>query len=191
MIAALSRMNNSLTKSGLRLAAPRVSPEERAQSLDSPGGPRTGCAPAGTRDNARQGSIIFGPNRRRDSSQWGAGGDDIGVIFRVRKNEVLRRKRTLGRGFRPGRVHGSSTVEGSSTPSTAWSTSAKLRRTPLEPGLMHGPTDGGVRRSCHSRSCVRRRLLRSRSTAGLDAVPPGRDEGEVRRRTVRRDLRNR
>ncbi len=29
----------------------------------------------------------FGPNRRRDSSRWELGGDDIGVTFRVRKEE--------------------------------------------------------------------------------------------------------
>ncbi len=32
----------------------------------------------------------FGPNRRRDSSRWKLSGDDIGVVFRVQKDEALR-----------------------------------------------------------------------------------------------------
>ena len=32
----------------------------------------------------------FGPNRARDSSKWKLGGDDIGVLFRVRKDEARR-----------------------------------------------------------------------------------------------------
>lgn len=71
----------SLTGSGL--------PEERAEFFIDPWSTaywvRTSC-------NDRRDKVFiysFGPNRRRDSSKWKLGGDDIGVIFRVRKEEAL------------------------------------------------------------------------------------------------------
>jgi hypothetical protein len=70
----------SLTGSGL--------PEERAEFFIDPWSTaywvRTSC-------NDRRDKVFiysFGPNRRRDSSKWKLGGDDIGVIFRVRKDEA-------------------------------------------------------------------------------------------------------
>ena len=72
----------SLTRSGL--------PEERAEFFIDPWSTaywvRTSC-------NDRRDKVFlysFGPNRGRDSSKWKLGGDDIGVIFRVRKDEALR-----------------------------------------------------------------------------------------------------
>ncbi len=72
----------SLTRSGL--------PEERAEFFIDPWSTaywvRTTC-------NDRRDKVFiysFGPNRARDSSKWKLGGDDIGVIFRVRKDEPLR-----------------------------------------------------------------------------------------------------
>ena len=85
-IAKLSRSDrlatgrfNSLTTKGL--------PEERAEFFIDPWATaywvRTSC-------NEERDKIFvysFGPNRRRDSSAWELGGDDIGVMFRVRKDE--------------------------------------------------------------------------------------------------------
>jgi len=72
----------SLTRSGL--------PEERAEFFIDPWSTaywvRTSCND--TRDKAF--IYSFGPNRRRDSSKWKLGGDDIGVIFRVRRDESPR-----------------------------------------------------------------------------------------------------
>jgi len=72
----------SLTRSGL--------PEERAEFCIDPWSTaywvRTSC-------NDRRDRVFiysFGPNRRRDSSKWKLRGDDIGVIFRVRKDESRR-----------------------------------------------------------------------------------------------------
>jgi len=72
----------SLTRSGL--------PEERAEFFIDPWSTaywvRTSC-------NDRRDKVFiysFGPNRGRDSSKWKLGGDDIGVIFRVRRDEALR-----------------------------------------------------------------------------------------------------
>jgi len=72
----------SLTRSGL--------PEERAEFFIDPWSTaywvRTSC-------NDRRDKVFiysFGPNRGRDSSKWKLGGDDIGVIFRVRKDEAPR-----------------------------------------------------------------------------------------------------
>jgi len=72
----------SLTRSGL--------PEERAEFFIDPWSTaywvRTTC------NDKRDRVFIysFGPNRARDSSKWKLRGDDIGVIFRVRKDESRR-----------------------------------------------------------------------------------------------------
>ena len=59
-------------------------PEERAEFFIDPWSTaywvRTTCS--ANRDKVYLYS--FGPNRRRDSSRWKPGGDDIGVVFRVR-----------------------------------------------------------------------------------------------------------
>jgi hypothetical protein len=72
----------SLTRSGL--------PDERAEFFIDPWSTaywvRTTC-------NDRRDKVFvysFGPNRGRDSKKWKLGGDDIGVIFRVRKDDVRR-----------------------------------------------------------------------------------------------------
>ena len=64
--------------------------EERAEFFIDPWSTaywvRTSC-------NDRRDKVFlysFGPNRGRDSSKWKLGEDDIGVIFRVRKDEALR-----------------------------------------------------------------------------------------------------
>ena len=72
----------SLTRSGL--------PEERAEFFIDPWSTaywvRTTCG-----DNRDKVFIYsFGPNRARDSSRWKLGGDDIGVLFRVRKDRERR-----------------------------------------------------------------------------------------------------
>ena len=70
---------SSLTNKGL--------PEERAEFFIDPWATaywvRTTC-------NQKRDKIFvysFGPNRRRDSSKWKLKGDDIGMLFRVRKEE--------------------------------------------------------------------------------------------------------
>jgi hypothetical protein len=72
----------SLTRSGL--------PKERAAFFIDPWSTaywvRTTC-------NDKRDKVFiysFGPNRARDSSKWKLGGDDIGVLFRVRKDEARR-----------------------------------------------------------------------------------------------------
>jgi len=76
----------SLTNKGL--------PEERAQFFIDPWSTaywvRTTC-------NKKRSKVFvysFGPNRRRDSKKWKRRGDDIGVIFRVYKDEPLRAQNT-------------------------------------------------------------------------------------------------
>jgi hypothetical protein len=70
---------NSLTAKGL--------PEERAEFFIDPWATaywvRTTC----NDDRDKVFVYSFGPNRRRDSSTWELGGDDIGVLFRVRTEE--------------------------------------------------------------------------------------------------------
>lgn len=76
----------SLTNKGL--------PEERAEFFIDPWSTaywvRTTC-------NEKRDKVFvysFGPNRRRDSKKWKRRGDDIGVIFRIQKEEVLRAQNT-------------------------------------------------------------------------------------------------
>lgn len=76
----------ALTKHGL--------PEERADFFIDPWSTaywvRTTC-------NEKRDKVFvysFGPNRRRDSSKWKLRGDDIGVLFRVRKDPPLRAENT-------------------------------------------------------------------------------------------------
>jgi hypothetical protein len=87
-MAKLSR-SDRLTKGRFRSLTRRGLPQERAEFFIDPWSTaywvRTSC-------NDRRDKVFiysFGPNRRRDSSKWKLGGDDIGVIFRVRKEEAL------------------------------------------------------------------------------------------------------
>lgn len=70
---------NSLTTKGL--------PEERAEFFIDPWSTaywvRTTC----NQERDKVFLYSFGPNRRRDSSIWELGGDDIGVLFRLRKEK--------------------------------------------------------------------------------------------------------
>jgi len=87
MMAKLSR-SDRLTKGRFRSLTRRGLPQERAEFFIDPWSTaywvRTSCND--TRDKVF--IYSFGPNRRRDSSKWKLGGDDIGVIFRVSKDEA-------------------------------------------------------------------------------------------------------
>lgn len=88
----LARLSKSgrLTKGQFRSLTRRGLPEERAEFFIDPWSTaywvRSSCND--TRDKVF--IYSFGPNRRRDSSKWKLGGDDIGVLFRVRKDKALR-----------------------------------------------------------------------------------------------------
>jgi hypothetical protein len=89
LMAKLSQ-SDGLTKGRFRSLTRRGLPEERAEFFIDPWSTaywvRTSCND--TRDKVF--IYSFGPNRRRDSSKWKLGGDDIGVIFRVHKDEASR-----------------------------------------------------------------------------------------------------
>ncbi len=88
-MAKLSK-GDRLRKGRFRSLTRRGLPEERAEFFIDPWSTsywvRTSCND--TRDKVFLYS--FGPNRGRDSSKWKLGGDDIGVLFRVRKHEARR-----------------------------------------------------------------------------------------------------
>ncbi|MGB9338594.1 MAG: hypothetical protein WCB63_05140 [Polyangiales bacterium] len=86
--------SDRLMKGRFRSLKRRGLPEERAAFFIDPWSTaywvRTSC-------NEKRDKVFaysFGPNRRRDSSKWKLKGDDIGVIFRVRKDEPLRAQNT-------------------------------------------------------------------------------------------------
>jgi len=89
---AMAKRSNGarLTKGRFRSLTRRGLPEERAEFFIDPWSTAYWVR---TRCNDRRDKVFiysFGPNRARDSSKWKLGGDDIGVIFRVRKDEPLR-----------------------------------------------------------------------------------------------------
>lgn len=81
---------DELSKGRFRALARSGLPKERAEFFIDPWSTaywvRTTC-------NDKRDKVFiysFGPNRARDSSKWKLGGDDIGVILRVRKDEAPR-----------------------------------------------------------------------------------------------------
>lgn len=78
--------SESLTRGSFRGLVGQGLPEERGEFFIDPWATaywvRTTC-------NDKRAKVFvysFGPNRRRDSRKWRRGGDDIGLLFRVRKS---------------------------------------------------------------------------------------------------------